>query len=122
MKKLIIILITLLLISNSALADCEGATKKCKSECWYMSIFNNDNSQYIDANKTDFVVNCENSCNEGKRYCQYESSLSDGCYQFKRKCNNNCPSSIYIGSEYLYNTDANSKCEDSCRAGYRYCE
>jgi hypothetical protein len=123
MKKIIILV--LITLSSLTHANCNDGYKRCVNECNVVkSIFNYDDSQYIKSSDTDFQGKCEDSCRRGKRYCEYESNLSDGCYEFKRKCRNECPSSLfsYKSSQYLFNTDANGKCEDSCSSGYRRCE
>jgi len=123
MKKIIILL--LISLSTLTYANCNDGYKRCVNECnGVTSLFNYDGSRYIKSSDTDFQSKCEDSCRRGKRYCEYESKLYDGCYEFKRKCRNECPSSIFSYSTggYLYNTDANGKCEDSCSSGYRRCE
>jgi hypothetical protein len=55
------------------------------------------------------------SCSE-----KVDSACDDGY----RRCRSDCPSSVYhwASGNYLYDTDANSKCEDACRSGKRACE
>ena len=118
------IFFVLLFISSTAYADCDDAFRKCRSECsGVTSLFNYESGKYVNTQGTDFASNCEDSCRRGRRYCESESKLSEGCYEFRRKCRNECPSSIfsYRSSNFLLLTDANSKCEDACNSGYRRC-
>jgi hypothetical protein len=124
MKKFIS-LIFLLMIYSTAHADCNDAFKRCRNECNSIgTLYNYENGNLLNSLDTDFVSNCENSCRRGKRYCEGESNRSDGCYEFKRKCRNECPSSVisFSTGNILLLTDANSKCEDACYSGYRRCE
>ena len=51
-------------------------------------------------------------------------NVEDACESAYSKCKRECPSSVFDwqSGNYLYSTDANSKCEDACRAGRRNCE
>ncbi len=115
----------LILFSTSSFADCDDAFRKCRNECGSVGVlFNYENGRLINSADTDFVSNCESSCRRGRRYCESESSRSEGCYEFKRKCRNDCPTSVisFRSGNILLLTDANSKCEDACNSGYRRCE
>ena len=119
------VFLLLISISTFSHSTCNDGFKRCVSECnGIKSIFNYENSSYVKTSETDFPVKCEDSCRRGKRYCEDESNLSDGCDEFKRKCRNECPSSVfsYRTGNFLMVTDANNKCEDSCTSGYRRCE
>ena len=123
MKKIIFLI--LVSISTFTYSNCSDGCKRCISECsGVKSIFNYENSTFVKSSDTDFPSNCEDSCRRGRRYCEDESNLSDGCDEFKRKCRNQCPTSIfsYRNGKFLFVTDANSKCENSCNSGYRRCE
>lgn len=112
--------------SNGSPSDtnskCDDAYRKCKREC-DNQIYDYEGSRYLDASDTDFIGHCEDACKRGKRYCENEDDVNDKCDEFRRKCNGECPSMVYLNSEsrYLSNTNANSCCEDACRAGYREC-
>ena len=123
MKKIIAIFLTVL--SSIVYADCSDGYRRCVSECGGVSSFYDyQKSKYVYASETDFAVKCEDSCRRGKRYCESESNLSNGCDEFKRKCRNECPTSLYSykTNNYIDSSDANSKCEDSCNSGYRRCQ
>lgn len=114
-KKNLLIQATILSYSD----PCEKAVRKCKSEC-DDSIYDYGSGNYL--YDTNYKEECEDACESGKRNCSY-ASTSDKCDDFKSRCNNNCPSSIYSSKgDYLYSTDAEDKCEDACKAGYRDCE
>ena len=121
----ILIFLTSLLASAASFAGCDDAYRKCVNECGSTSfLFNYETGSLISATATDFPSNCLDACRRGRRWCDGESSLSDGCDEFKRKCSNDCPSmvmSIRTGKLFLL-TDAESKCDDACRSGYRRCE
>ena len=118
------IIFSFLLISSAVYAGCDDAFRKCSSECSSTTtLFNYESGNYIKPQVTDYVSNCEDSCRRGRRYCESESNVSEGCYEFRRKCRNECPSSVfsYRSGNFLFLTDANSKCEDACNSGYRRC-
>ncbi|MDC0127792.1 hypothetical protein OAI28_05935, partial [Methylophilaceae bacterium] len=100
---------------------CYDGYRKCKSDC-PSSVYDWETSEYL--YNTDANSKCEDACKRGKRACEYEDNIDDACYAFNRKCKSDCPSSVYDWetSEYLYNTDANSKCEDACKRGKRACD
>ena len=100
---------------------CYDGYRKCKSNC-SSSIYDYESGQYLW--NTDASSKCEDACSRGKRYCEDEDDRDDACYEFKRKCANECSSDIYDyeSGQYLWNTDASSKCEDACSSGKRYCE
>ena len=100
---------------------CYDGYRKCKNDC-PSSVYDWETSEYL--YNTDANSKCEDACKKGKRACEYEDNIDDACYAFNRKCKNDCPSSVYDWetSEYLYNTDANSKCEDACKKGKRACD
>lgn len=102
---------------------CDAAYKRCISECEDVSIYDYDSGDYISIDNTDFLDNCEAACARGRRYCEDEDA-DEKCYEFKRACRNDCPSDVYDydSGEYLMLTDADSQCEDACRAGERECE
>ncbi|MFC1859746.1 hypothetical protein ACFL9U_17210 [Thermodesulfobacteriota bacterium] len=102
---------------------CDAAYKRCVSECEDVSIYDYDSGNYISINNTDFLDNCESACARGRRYSEDEDA-DEKCYEFKRACRNDCPSDVYDydSGEYLMLTDADSQCEDACRAGERACE
>ena len=121
--KLLCILLSFL-ITDFVFADCDDARRRCENECTSATtFFNYEKGEYQSLNRTDFQDNCSSACRRGFRYCTSEDNLDDGCDEFKRKCRNDCPSSIfsYKGSRYILSTDVNSICEDACRAGYRRC-
>ncbi len=112
------------LILGNVYADCNDARRKCETECnSAVNFFNFEKGKYQSLNGTDFQDNCSSACKRGFRYCTSEDNLDDGCDAFKRKCRNDCPSSIfsYKSNIYMLLTDADSICEDACRAGYRRC-
>ncbi len=102
---------------------CDAAYKRCISECEDIYIYNYDSGDYISIDYTDFLDNCEAACARGRRFCEDEHA-DEKCYEFKRACRNDCPSDVYDynSGEYLMLTDADSQCEDACRAGERECE
>lgn len=113
----------LVFLSGTCFADCDDAYRKCRNECSSASVYDYQNNKYLYSGQSDFNSKCEDACRRGRRYCEGESNLSDGCDEFKRKCRNDCPSSIYIyGKGYVYSSDASSKCDSACYSGYRRCE
>jgi hypothetical protein len=120
----IALLFLLLFFVSISYADCISAKKKCENECnSAASFFNFEKGKYESVAGTDFAENCVSACSRGYRYCNTEDNLDESCYQFKRKCSNDCPTSIfsYRSSVYRLLTDAQSICEDACRSGYRRC-
>lgn len=118
-------LLFLLFTSLASYADCDDAFRKCRDEFSSVGrLFNYENGKLVNALNTDFVSNCESSCRRGRRYCESESNSSDACYEFRRKCRDDCPSSVFNFSNgsILLLTDANSKCENACSSGHRRCE
>ena len=125
MKKIIGSFFLILGLIQGAYADCDEAYKKCITSCDSVkSISNLENGRLVKSSATDFPSKCEDSCRRGRRYCEDESNRSEGCYEFKRACRNECPSTVfnYRSGNFMLLTDANSKCEDACSFGYRNCE
>lgn len=124
MKK-IIGLVFLLTISSLVNANCTAAFRDCKDECGSFGfIFDYESGNLVRMQETNFLSNCVDSCQIGKRYCESKSSHSEACNEFKRKCEFECPSTLiklHNGSILLL-TNANLKCEEACFAGYRKCE
>lgn len=106
---------------SSELEYCEDAVRKCRSYCGY-DVYDYDSGEYLYS--TDADSNCEDSCKRGLRACEDEYDRSNGCWEFKRKCQSECSDEVYDydSGEYIYNTDAQGQCEDACHSGYRWCE
>lgn len=106
-----------ILLSQST-SDCALVQSQCANEC-DPSIYNYDSGSYLNSSDTDFQSNCVQSCNDGATQC-----LESGCSNFTMACINSCPSTVYSykDSQYLYNTDANSKCEDACNVALPFCQ
>ena len=103
---------------------CGAGYQKCVDTCGSESMYYDyDSGDYRPLAGTDYSSNCEDACRRGQRYCEDESK-DEQCYEFKRACRNDCPSSIfdYSSSEFKLLTDVNSKCEDACRAGESACD
>jgi hypothetical protein len=124
-KKLLALLLLFLGVCSSSFADCSDAFRQCRNECNSVSmLINLEGGDAINALESDFYSNCEDACRRGKRYCEGEATLTDGCYAFKRACRNDCPDSLlsFRSGSLLLLTNANDQCEDACNAGYRRCE
>jgi hypothetical protein len=105
---------------GSSAGRCGSAYDSCVSEC-STSIYDSESGDYI--YNSDFRSKCESACDEGKSACENEDQKDDQCSSFESECESECPSSVYDYSkgEYLYSTDANSKCEDACSSGESSC-
>ncbi len=111
-------------MAGTASNACEEAFQRCESECENTDlIYDYDSGSYVSTDNTDYVDNCSDACRRGKNYCEDESS-DENCYEFKRACNNDCPSDFfdYSKGEYRLITDAEDQCEDACRSGERACD
>ncbi len=124
LKNLLVFLIFIFFIDFSY-ADCISALKKCELECKSVSVFFNfEKGKFESVNGTDFTLNCMSSCRRGFRYCTSEVDLDISCDEFKRKCRNDCPNTIFSFKNGVFQllTDANNLCEGACQSGYRRCQ
>ena len=126
-EKLEVLQITKLLKQRSGFGSggCDSAHQRCVNECDSVSlIYDYDKGDYVQIFNSDFSSNCEDACQRGRSYCENEDDNEGKCYEFKRACNNECPSDVYDYNtgNYLFLTDAEDICEDACRSGERACE
>ena len=103
---------------------CDAAHAKCVNSCEsYTFYFDYESSEFLPLSNTDYISNCEDACSRGRNYCEGEEK-DEMCYEFKRACSFDCPTSLfdYSSSEFKLLTDVTSKCEDACSDGERACD
>ena len=103
---------------------CDAAYSRCVNSCESeSSYYDYDSGEYLSLSNTDYVSKCTDACSRGRNYCEDEEK-DEMCYEFKRACRNDCPSSIYDYSsgDFKLLTDVESKCEEACEDGERACD
>jgi hypothetical protein len=114
----------LLTLETSSGEGCDAAYHRCVNECEDVSVlFDYERDDYHPIGNSDFASNCEDACQGGRNHCEDEEG-DERCFEFKRACTIDCPTSVfdYDESDYLLLTDAEDTCEDACSAGKRACE
>ena len=116
MKKL---LLFLFLIPNLVMGDLDrGYINFLKIKTGEISTSDLNEEELMEVLEISIIINSASDKDEE------DEDVDGACYDGYRKCKKDCPSSVYDWetSEYLYKTDANSKCEDACKKGKRACE
>jgi hypothetical protein len=114
----------LLTLETSSGEGCDAAYHRCVNECEDVSVlFDYERDDYHPIGNSDFASNCDDACQGGRNHCEDEEG-DERCFEFKRACTIDCPTSVfdYDESDYLLLTDAEDTCEDACSAGKRACE